>query len=181
MGIYSICLGKGIMIPVKMFVLKYLDEINETYEDGDDEYVILEKLVKKHIGEEYQISSVGHDAFQNRSGMECVLGDSLNSKVYPQIKEWREKSKENNVEVPFEQLGCSDLIFIGRFKELDAHNGEFGYYIKTPELLYGLTALIPQIVEYSLKLSNIDVSILNEKLDQIPCVWTFSMDCHCCG
>ncbi len=37
MGIYDIIMGKGIIIPVKLFVIRYLKEIDEIFNDGENE------------------------------------------------------------------------------------------------------------------------------------------------
>ncbi len=179
MGIYDIIMGKGIIIPVKLFVIQYSKEIEGIFEEGEDEVEFLTKLVEKFIGKEYQVSKIGHDAFDSRDGMK-LLECSENEIAYQIIKEWRTQAKKNDDDLPISSLGCSDLMFIGRFKNLEPGD-EFGNYIKTPDLLYSLPALLPEIISYSLQLAKMDVSILQSIFGQPPCIWTFADDCHCCG
>ena len=93
---------------------------------------------------------------------------------------WRKQASKNNDEFPISSLGCGDLMFIGHCKDLEP-GGEFGYYIKTPELLYSLPALLPEIISYSAELAKMDVYNLKTIFGQEPCIWTFASDCHCCG
>lgn len=180
MGIYSICLGKGIIIPVKVFMDKYMDEIRELHKQDCHDIDLIYDIIKRHFGEEFTVSQLGHDALESRNGMNDVLGNTINSEIYLKIKELRDNIKREYIE-PFEYLSAEGLIFIGKHTELDKHNGEFGYYLKTPELIYGLTALIPQIISYSVELTTFDTSILEKEFDQTPCIWTFTNDCACCG
>ena len=179
MGIYNIIMGKGIIIPVKQFVIQYLKEIEGIFNEGEDEQEFLTEVVKKFIGAEYLVCPIGHDAFDSRYGME-LLENSENAIAYKMIKKWRKQAKKNNDELPISGLGCGDLMFIGHCKTLEP-GGEFGYYIKTPELLYSLPALLPEIISYSLELAKVDVSSLQTIFGQQPCIWTFASDCHCCG
>ena len=118
---------------------------------------------------------VGHDAFESRHGDMNVLA---NTKNYEIIKEIRSLQK-TELDVKFESVHCSNLIFIGSYKEIGS--GEFEYYIKAPEVIYGLTSLLDDIVEILPIIKKKDCTKLTKLFNQDVCIWTFAPDCACCG
>lgn len=84
MGIYELFLGKGIILPVKMFVRKYLEEVNIALanDEDEDEYSLLQLIAKQKFGEDIEISSLGHDALESRHGNMSVFGDTDNAKSF---------------------------------------------------------------------------------------------------
>ena len=172
-------MGKGIIIPVKIFVKRYLAQIQEIYTDGDDEVQALEQIVKKYIGEQYCVSSLGHDALESRHGNMQVLDGTTNMEAFELLQKMKIEAKDMSDDLPILSLHCGDLMFIGHYESLGS--SEFEYYIKTPEVLYGLPALIPDIIRCYSKYIDMDCSQLQTIFEQNPCIWTFAPDCHCCG
>lgn len=187
MGTHRIFIGKGIIIPTVRFISKYLDEIRALCNPSSshvDAQKIISTIVKRHFGDDYDICPLGHDAFECRAdhSMLDVFGNTAHAAAYEIIKHWRDELRlVSTSDFPFTSVGMGDLMFIGRFKTLDAHGGEFNYYVGTSELLYGLSALLPQIVAYYGELSQPNYEILGTTFGQQPCIWTFASDCHCCG
>jgi len=178
MGIYSINLGKGIIVPVKVFVKKHLEKVLKIYkeEEGDLEETI-SLIVTEVYGNEYQVTSIGHDAFKSRDGKMDVLGGD-NKIAFDIINKLREQVEDD---LPIKIITFSDLIFIGYFRVIESTGGDLEYYVKTPELLYGLPSLLPSIIEAYGEMSNKDCSVLKGEFEQNPCIWTFAIDCNCCG
>lgn len=178
MGIYDIYMGKGIIIPVKRFVRHFLDTVKEFHTDGGDDTETLEKVAKKRLGPDYMICSLGHDALESRDGdMQVFEDDDDHREAFDMIKEWRKEVAKDN-DLPITSLWCGDLMFVGYHKSLER---EFSYYVKAPEILYGMAAILPKIVEIYPIMKNADCSKLEEEFGQKPCIWTFAPDCACCG
>ena len=72
-------------------------------------------------------------------------------------------------------------MFIGTFKSLESETGEFSYYVKMSEILYGMAGLLPDIVEYYPKLVAKDCHEIKKAIGLKPCIWLFAPDCGCCG
>lgn len=185
MGVYSIFMGKGIVVPVNLFVAKYRKEVEELYKNRKGyELETLQEVVKKYIGD-YEVVTMGHDAFEGRHGLVFhMFEDTNNEKSSQRIAELIDVGKkyvsEDEKELPFASVHCSDLIFIGHFVDICGNN-ELSYYIKAPEVIYSLAACIPLIVKHYPSLSEKDCSSLNNVFDQEACIWTFAPDCCCCG
>jgi hypothetical protein len=187
MGVNEIYMGKGIIVPVRVFVKHFLKEINEIYtENIVYEHEIVEKIVKKYIGD-YKICTLGHDAFMGRHGLIFdMFEDTPNERSANRIgalmsnKQYDENDEndENDEKLPFDSLGCSDLMFIGYF--INIGPSELSYYIKAPEVIYSLAACIPLIIKHYPILLSKDCSSLNI-FNQEACIWTFASDCCCCG
>ena len=186
MGIYEIQLGKGIIVPVAIFVYKHRAYIKTTYEDGDDELETLISVVHHVYGEEYTASPLGHDAFQSRhsnknGAMQMLVGN--NEQAIKQVNRLRKKlTKPQYKDLPFDSLGCGDLMFIGYHKTVEAEdNAEFEYYVKVSELLYGLPSLLDGLIEAYIEMKTKECLKLVGEFGQQPCIWTFATDCACCG
>lgn len=171
MGVYHFLMGKGIILSSKILKEIYRDELAKALPDFDIEESIreyvneLNELIEK-IDIKFQICILGHDAFDsfgNRHDMGVL--DGKNEKIYRELK---------NREDPDD-----DLVFIGICDEICG--GDFSWYPTAPEIFYGLTTFLPQIVEYYPKLIKNDVSVLGQIFHQTPCIWTFTTDCCCCG
>jgi hypothetical protein len=199
MGVYELYMGKGIIVPVRTFVKHFLKEINEIHKPSF-EHETLQEIVKKYIGD-YEICSIGHDAFKGRHGfisdmfentpnesMIERIGDMISGKE-KEDEEKEEKEEEEREEdeeeeeqkednLPFVSLGCGDLIFIGHFNNICPN--ELSYYIKAPEVIYSLAACIPLIVKYYPILLAKECKSLNI-FEQEARIWTFATDCCCCG
>jgi hypothetical protein len=186
MGIYALRMGKGVIIPVKLIVKEYLTEIIRISKEKNidmESYFgeILDQIVQEQFGKNFKVSQLAHNALESRHGDMCALGDSDNSIAYTTIQKMiKEADLINNNDLPITDFGCGTLLFIGQFNDLD-EVGELSYYVKLPELLYSLPAFLPQIVRDYPILMNVDCSALQEKFEQLPCIWTFTNDCHCCG
>lgn len=96
------------------------------------------------------------------------------------IKKWQKIEGEDNTDIPITSLGCGKLMFIGYYESI-CDDREFSWYIKAPEIIYGLPALIPSIIRCYNKYKDYDCSNLEETFGQTPCIWTFAQDCACCG
>lgn len=190
MGIYSIYIGKGIIIPVSMFVRNFktqiLEKINADEDEFPDPIKIFGEIVAEQLGQNFVVESVGHDAFESRHGRMDIFDDTEHQKAFEHLKKLREAEKtENGNLLPpgledYETIGCSDLMFIGVYKEIEANGGgEFDYYVKTSELLYGLAVLIPSLIKCYQELTPLNTSALDHLAPS--CIWTFAPDCHCCG
>lgn len=180
MGIYDIQLGKGIIVPHNIFIKtneKIIKNIMKGMKKPYDGFDILDRAVKKIYGQEYEFSPIGHDAFNSRSGsMEIFTND--NEINFIAIKNLL-KIKIDSDSLPFDFPSCGELIFIGKYQSIEANDME--YYVKTPELLYGLPALLPSLIKVYQKMIKIKCDELINEFNQTPCIWTFATDCHCCG
>lgn len=217
-------MGKGLIVPMEYFIRKYLKQLKEDYPNMSEmncPYDLLSKFIKKHINEEYNICSLGHDALTIRGGgIGSPVGSSENLKNVRFIQRWiclygtnEEEKKRNNtrrisddeikLDDPeeyeerqfFDSLlqtdeqkskedlpiyGYTDLMFIGKMKTIES-DGEFSYYVKAPEIIYGLTGLLDSIVQIYPTLKTFDCSDLEQALKLKPSIWTFASDCACCG
>lgn len=181
MGVYTIYIGKGIIIPTKLFIKKYLGIMNDMHNDkNNDMHTITETIIKKYVGETFDFSFLGHDAFQSRNDDMGILYNTDNEKSFELIKQWIEEAKCIDISLTKVEF-YSDLMFIGVFDDACTDYGEFGYYVKAPEIIYGLPALIPGIIRCYNKYSKTDCNKLVEIFGQNPCIWTFTNDCVCCG
>lgn len=174
MGIYNISLGNGIIIPSKMLVKMYPDHFNNVEEYGPEE---LEDILRKVTGKKFKVSNVGHDAFKSRNGSMQVLSGTKNYDIVKEIKKLDNEYKD--LEVGSDLLSCGTLIFIGFYEEMG--NSEFEYYPKTAEVIYGLPAILEDIITILPTLKEKDCSLLTEMFKQEACIWTFANDCACCG
>jgi hypothetical protein len=207
MGIYSLYMGKGLILPCEFFVRKYLKQIKADFPgvtDADDATEVLNHIVKKYIGD-YEVCSLGHDALEVRGGGTSIaIGTSDNLKVVSFIKKWRKMKagtlaanaradveeededssadilKQTTENIPFSSLHVGDLMFLGKFKSING-DGEFNYYVKAPEIIYGLAGLLEDITDYYPKLVAMDCSDIESAIGLKPCIWTFAPDCACCG
>jgi len=162
MGLYNFCLGKGIIIPLTRLVREHTPLLLELTSDPD----ILFEGIRTQIGKQYELTTLGHDAFDSRHGHMDVFDGMKNMDAYNLIKKWQ-KEEENQ-----------ELVFVGLYKELTG--GEMSYRVETPELLYSLPAFLPEIVEYYPVLQSTDLSSLEVTFGQPVCIWTFGTDCACC-
>lgn len=181
MGVYNIYMGKGIIIPISVFVRKYKEQIMEIYEKdtNQDEEEIVKDIVKKYIGD-YNVCRLGHDAFEGRHGLIFdIFEETENEENALKVCNLLESAKlENNSDLPFKSIFCSEVIFIGHF--VDICKNELSYYLKAPEVIYSLASFIPQIIkEYPILIAK-EYAGLNI-FDQEANVWTFAADCCCCG
>lgn len=180
MGIYELFLGKGIIVPVKTFVRKYLDEINAIFTDGEDDEEFLTNFIKNKFGDEFDLSKLGHDALESRHKDMSILDGTDNMQAFNQIKKCLELEKSNHTDLPIDSLGCGDLMFIGYYESI-CTDCEFSWYVKAPEIIYGLPALIPTIIKCYNKYKDLDCLKLENEFGQTSCIWTFAQDCACCG
>ena len=194
MGVYEIYMGKGIIVPIKVFVRKFHKEIEEIYKENHDEQEVVEEIVKKYLGD-YKVSTLGHDAFQGRHGLVFdMFENTANGKSGKRIANLMggidsengnedlvdlEKVDDEDKDLPFTSIGCSELIFIGHFENICPT--EFSYYLKAPEVIYGMASCLPLIMKHYPILLATDCSSLDEIFNQESCIWTFANDCSCCG
>ena len=89
-----------------------------------------------------------------------------------------QQSKED---VPIANLHVGDLMFIGKMEQMESDDGEFSYYVKAPEIIYGLASLLDSIVEKYPTLKASDCTSLEKAIGFKSCIWTFAPDCACCG
>lgn len=173
MGIYSVRIGKGIIIPSKLFFSTFGDEIKSYSSDDYDE--IFDFIVKKHF-RKYSVCSDMMHLKTEKTIWHLYLIRAPHSDQYTILESLERKSL--NYKQP---IGYSDgkYIFIGRCEILD--DMEFSCYIKTPELLYGLAGISPQLIKSYNKLTKFSMTILDEKWPLKSLIWTFANDCACCG
>ena len=169
-------MGKGIVIPINIFVQRFKEEIK--LENNQDELALVKEIVKKYIGD-YDVCTLGHDAFQGRHGLVFeMFEDSANEKEAERITQLIKDSKLITETLPFTNIFCSSLIFIGHFEDITPN--ELSYYLKAPEVIYSIASFIPLIMKYYPFLMEKDCASLNV-FDQQACIWTFAPDCSCCG
>jgi hypothetical protein len=179
MGVDLLYMGYGVVIPVKTFVKKYLKEVNEIIqiENCTDDRETLQTVVNRKIGN-FEICSLGHDAFTSRSGYLSSLEDD-HEEAFQHIQESRETANlDKEVKLPITGLFCGDLMFIGTFKSLGK---ELGHRAQAPEVIYGFSGMLENIVCWYPILKGVDSAILAETFGQKPCMWIFAPDCICCG
>nr|QBK89836.1 MAG: hypothetical protein LCPAC101_01190 [Pithovirus LCPAC101] len=174
MGIYNLSLGKGVIIPINMFIEMFNDYFKDK-EETDVEF--MEYVLKKETGKSYQVSVVGHDAFKSRGGNMDVLSETKNYDIVQDIKKLDKKYKKIDIDCCL--VGCGTLIFIGFYESLG--KGEFEYYPEASEIIYGLTSLLDDIVAFLPLLKEKDCTSLTKTFNQNSCIWTFAPDCACCG
>ncbi len=170
MGIYTLLMGNGIILP--------LAKIAEIYDIGDvDNYgpfehaERFEEAIRKQTSIDFRVIELSHDAFKFRHGF-CNTDLFEGSESH-----WSTLSKLKLLDrKPHDE----DLFFIGYAEDIPC-GGEFGYYVKAPEVIYGLSALLPGIVELYPRLLATDCSELEHLFEQKSSVWTFTNDCGCCG
>jgi hypothetical protein len=162
MGIYSIIMGKGVILPIIDFAnLLCCEKIF----DVEDVPSGLRAVSGFYLGFKYTVTFLPHDAFDMNDNMDLMM-DSENRKQMESIIEWKSKKIE--------------LCFVGVCKTIKAP-GEFSYRVETPELLYGLSALLPHMMKLYPKLEAEKCTELRELLPEYtPRIWTFAGDCHCC-
>jgi len=198
MGVSEIYLGKGVVVPVEYFVRKYLGYFKEHY-DGGDEWEVIDSLIKEKFGDDgVKWCQVGHDAFEGRGGLMKISLLDKNMKAVEQIMgyvddglEWDydkdsgsdHKRSEDLEEIPVETVGVGGkFLFIGYFEEIESDDGgEFSHYVKAPEIIYSLAALIPSMMEIYPRLLEKKCDKLEEEFKQSMGIWTFTSDCCCCG
>ena len=180
MGIYDILLGKGVIIPVKIFVRCFLDEVKEKYEENEDELEVIQEIVNELFGKNYQVIGLGHDAFEGRHGsMFDMFDETEQENPAEKLSKLIQKSKEiSNDDLPFTGVGCGDMIFIGFAESITP--GDLSYYVKAPEIIYYMTACLPLIIKHYPILLEKDCNVLNEMFGTMS-MWTFTRDCTCCG
>jgi hypothetical protein len=181
MGVYDIYMGKGIILPVSVFVRRFLKEIQELTADkatdGCEQEIIeeeiIEEIVKKYIGD-YEVCTIGHDAFNGRYGSIAEMFDGTDA--FDNII--TSESDVDNSDLPFTSIHCSTAIFIGYYKSIAPN--DLGYYIKAPEVIYSIAAFIPLILKHYPVLLAKECTSLNI-FNQEAHIWTFALDCCCCG
>jgi len=167
---------------------KFLDEIlkkRKSRKSDLDAEVIFSEIIKEILGDQYAVTSVGHDAFESRHGHMDILDGTDQALALKKLLKIRKEERDKKNEFPnnlheYLTFGCSDLMFIGVYEELKVP-GEFEYYVKTPEVIYGLPAIIPAIMNVYPRLLNTTLKELEVEFDQTSYIWTFAEDCHCCG
>lgn len=177
MGVYNIYIGKGVVIPVRFFFEIFKKEIAEIPNEnmlGENEF---NKIVQKFIGPEYQTCPLGHDAFDGRHGPIFDMFEEMeNEESALMIADLIEDAKS----MPeCNSYHDSHLMFIGKLDSIEGP--DFSYYVKAPEIIYGLAALLPSIVKLYPKYQNMTCQELSDWCEQKPCIWTFIGDCCCCG
>jgi hypothetical protein len=179
MGVDNIYMGKGIVVPVNLFVAKYREEVEKIYKEKGQGYELetIQEVVKKYIGD-YDVCTMGHDAFEG--GCLEMFEDSRSEESASRIQELIGEGKEYKGEhLPFDSVHCTSLIFIGHF--VNICNNELSSHPAASEVIYSMAACIPSIVKHYPLLLAKDCSSLNNVFDQEACVWTFAPDCCCCG
>lgn len=179
MGIYEIIMGKGIVVTNKIFASLFAKELDKLDEDDLMQPESIEEMINKRTLGNYMVKGMGHDAFRSRHGNMGVLDRTKNYEIVQKLKKSLECTTEpetNNLP----ELACgSPYIFIGFYEFLEG--GEFDYYIGAPEVIYGLPALLDEIVELVPRLREKDCSEISNLFNQKACIWTFAQDCACCG
>ena len=127
---------------------------------------------------------LGHDAFEARHGLTFDM--FINVSTQDNKRNCAVQSIENAL-VESKTLPENDMLvdsnqylFIGNYNDI-CDEAELGYYVKTPEVIYSLAAMIPSIIKYYPVLSKLKFNKLEQMLKQKACIWTFCGDCHCCG
>lgn len=183
MGIYNLYIGKGIIIPVKIFVNHFKSAVITDY-NSDDKHsgfsreATLGNIVAT-IRPDLKIINLGHDALETRFGIgvpECDEADD-NYEACVVIRQMiKDAISLPDLDIDYEPN--SDLVFIGVFSEIC--DAELSYRIKVPEVIYGLPAFIPGLIRGYNKYSVIQIPELAAIFGQQPCIWTFAPDCACC-
>ena len=158
MGIYNFFLGKGIILPLKFLIQKYLPVlINSDYDELSlfhEHEEVFQDIVQDQLAPQCKIILLGHDALTRRHGDIQAFDGTLNRDAYEEIKKWQ-KQKES-------------LAFIGICREL--RGGEF---------IYSLPEFLPEIVEYYPQFIKEELNFLKQEFPHTVCIWTFTSDCCC--
>jgi hypothetical protein len=174
MGIYELFIGKGIIVPASLVYKYYRSELCDTKVELIDDF---SDIIEDKFG--CSISQLGHDALEGRHDMILFDDDERNNiieNLKSEILNLADCADPSNEDSPFSN---KDLMFIGEYKSLDAH--EFSYYVKAPEIIYGLSALLPNILALYPKYNEMNIGGLEATFAQKPLVWIFAGDCACCG
>lgn len=159
MGISRLCMGKGWILTQKTLE----DILDVKIEDVDEIEDMIQNLLDDTT---IVLMLLPHDAFDFRSGFaKTEVFDRL-----PHEQHLKKLASEK-----------TDVYFVG-YVDCIQTQGEFGYKVEVPEIVYGLAALLPDIVSHYPKLNETNPPQLNESLGE-ACIWTFpccSVDCHCC-
>lgn len=174
MGVDSIQLGKGVIISVKVFYEKFKEEIEEMMKTKTDCHEIANLLIKKHIGN-YEMSTLGHDAFQGRHGFVFDMFENADQEESCDMISSMMQDMQDKLDSKF-SLGCGDMMFIGAHYTIS--EVDLSYYIKAPEVIYSIASFIPNIMKYYPILNTMN---MDEIFGQKPKIWTFTDDCCCCG
>lgn len=171
MVLYYISLGKGVIVPYTVLVQKFLSELKEIDPQYDpstpwEDEELLRRVVERQIGDQYEMVTLGHDAFHPGGYRQLDALTDRDSEAYGMIQNWLKDGEEQ-------------LIFIGKYKKMTG--AQMNTRPDAPELLYSLAAFLPEIVEYYPKLLKEDVSSLEPVFGQEPEIWTFGTDCACCS
>jgi hypothetical protein len=185
MGINSILIGKGVIIPTRLFIDTFRTQLQTLVGfNKDSEYDDIIDAADKIMSNHGLISHpIGHDAFDARHDMIDVFETEEHAQSLQFIRDWL-ANNPNDLDSKGNPSNYGaynpELIFIGQYKEINSR-GEFGGRINTSELLYSLGSLLPKIMQYNNELHDLDCSILTNLFEQNVCVWVFAGDCHCCS
>ena len=180
MGVYNINIGKGVVVHLSTIYRKYKDEIKkyiEKYENGDLEIefdnIGVEVMLTKIIG--YPVSTFGHDAFQFRDGFFKTdlfdREDVLSQNTSPDLTDL----VDDPIWIQISYIDPQNL-FIGFYNVLEGEDsGEFGWYVKAPEVIYGIAGIIPDIIKFMSK--DFNTTDLSNMFNQKDRIWTFTSDC----
>jgi hypothetical protein len=196
MGVYDLQMGKGVFISAEIFVMKYTNQINDYVNNYKEKSRSLEcreifsYIVKTYIDPKCEVYPLGHDAFEARHGnvfdfIEFPNDEEKKDRIdaCKSIKLMIDESKSNQISDKMnDQIDgeMSDILFIGCTENI-CEDFELGYYVKAPEIIYTMSAMIPNIIKYHPILKDIKFDNLEEVFSQPPCIWIFSTDCCCCG
>lgn len=178
MGIYSICIGKGIIMKISVLAKFLQDKGQEVDEDMMD--MDIAERVEKYFEKKYSVIVLGHDAFESRHGHVTDESDGFECpEAAAQVQDDLDSEKKNN------EYGIPrypSLVFIGYHEDLAPPDGDLSYYVKTPELLYSLITFVPKIIKVYPILHEKDCRELEEMFGRKATMWTFASDCcFCCG
>ena len=175
MGVYNICIGKGVIIPARFFFKIFKKEIAESNDHVDEK--LFNEIVQKHIGPTYQVCVLEHDAFEGRHSLIWeMFEEGENEESALMIDELVNDAKLMPETDTFHD---GRLMFIGQFDSIAGP--DFSYYVKAPEIIYGLAALLPSLMKLYPKYLATTCDELTQWCEQKPCIWTFVGDCCCCG
>lgn len=179
MGVYNIVIGYGVIVPVEQFVQIYYSYIKTSgYKHGDDVYELFSDIIKKNF-KDYSFSQLGHDAFDSRDKITQLPDKNL--EVYDNIILPVIQHEHDRDDLLINRNDIGPLMFIGYKEDLESPNGELGYYLKAPEVIYSLPGIIDGIVNFHLKYNGVDCKDLENTFKQPALFWTFTTDCCCCG
>lgn len=192
---YDYMIGKGIIVTAKIFIEVFAGEIKEHADNEEDNiYVpdLVQILVKKHFGEEFDGYVLGHDAFDARHGtvFELLMEMDEYKETCEQILDIDDvdSDQEKEDDKPFSPIHefSGKYIFIGISESVLDPNVQLSWYVKGPEILYSLPAALKTMVKFYMTHSEKDIEFPT-KIHQLfgnqkPLIWTFHIDCtECCG